>query len=598
MFRFIGIAWNSASETANAAAARLATPLTHRVDWTRVAGVPGLEVFISRASKDANRAYTLGAHGVVLGKLFRQVPSHQFAGPEEAGTIEDPERLSETGGRALVQEYWGRYVAFLLSPSGTTTIVRDPSGTLPCYLMQHDGVHVAFSFLEDVLELMPSIARPRIKWSSIAAQMQLGEPSGRETALEGITQVVAGEAVRLTFPRPEGRLVWNGADHAHAVATEDRSEAADLLNRTALLCAASWASCYPRLLLRLSGGVDSSILLACLAHEQVRSGVVCLNYHSPGANSDERAYARLAASRFDRVLVERERPSTIRLEPVLGTARMPNPTSYVGRIGTARSDAEVAHAHGAAAMFTGGGGDQLFYELHHWWPAADYLRVRGLDGGFLGAALDAARLGRLSLWKTLRLALIDRFRSGLPAHEAAGVTSLINPEAMVPEQLEPHEHPVMRHASGLPIGKLTQLQLLLAHGGYYDPFEGAHAPELVNPFLSQPLIELCLSLPTYVLAHGGHGRALARRAFASELPLEIATRRSKGGMSEVVKALLLDNLAFARSLLLDGELVHRGILLRHKVEEALSGRPSNLASNVVEIHDLIATEAWIKRWNE
>jgi asparagine synthase (glutamine-hydrolysing) len=384
----------------------------------------------------------------------------------------------------------------------------------------------------------------------------------------------------------------------HAMVTEDRSEAADLLKRTALLCAASWASCYPRLLLRLSGGVDSSILLACLAQEQVRAGVVCLNYHSPGANSDERAYARLAATRFDRVLVERERPSAIRLEPVLGIARMPSPTSYVGRIGTARSDAEVAHAHGAAAMFTGGGGDQLFYELHHWWPAADYLRVRGLDGGFLRASLDAARLGRLSLWKTLRLALIDRFRSGLPKQEAVGAASLINPDALALDQLASHEHPVMRHAAGLPIGKLTQLQLLLAHGGYYDPFEGDHAPELVNPFPSQPLIELCLSLPTYLLVHGGQGRALARRAFASELPPEIATRRSKGGMSEMVKALLLDNLDFARSLLLDGELVSRGILAHHKVERALSGRASDLAINVVEIHDLIAAEAWIRRWKE
>jgi hypothetical protein len=108
MFRFIGIAWNSASETASAAAARLASAFSHRVDWTRVAGLPGLQVFLTGALKSANRAYTLGAHGVVLGKLFRQVPPDQFAGPEHAGTIEDPERVSETGGRALVQEYWGR----------------------------------------------------------------------------------------------------------------------------------------------------------------------------------------------------------------------------------------------------------------------------------------------------------------------------------------------------------------------------------------------------------------------------------------------------------------------------------------------------------
>ena len=68
-------------------------------------------------------------------------------------------------------------------------------------------------------------------------------------------------------------------------------------------------------------------------------------------------------------------------------------------------------------------------------------------------------------------------------------------------------------------------------------------------------------------------------------------------MSEVVKSLLLDNLDFARSMLLDGELVRRGLILRHKAEAALSGRPSSVASNVMEIHDLIAIEAWTRRWS-
>ncbi|WP_284618540.1 asparagine synthase-related protein [Aquabacterium humicola] len=598
MFRFLGIAWNDASEAANAAAARLCATVKDRADWTRVAGTPGLDVFMTGARGGANRHYDLGPRGVILGKLFLRVRLDTFTVPVHVDSIDDPERLQESGGRALVGGYWGRYVAFVRSPTGITSIVRDPSGTLPCHLMQHDGVYIAFSWLEDVIDLMPSIPRPAIRWSALAAQVRLGEPSGRETALEGVTQVVAGEAVYLVHPRPERALVWNATDHARVVATEDLAEAATLLRRTMLHCAASWASCYPRVLLRLSGGVDSSMLLACLAHEEIEADVTCLNYHSPGANSDERAYARLAAARFDRKLVELERPSATLLDGVLRIARTPSPTSYVGRIGTARSDAEVARAHGAPAMFTGGGGDQLFFELHHWWPAADYLRLRGLDGGFLGAALDAARLGGLSLWKTLRLALADRFRSGPLPHDSPGAGSLIDPEALAADALAPFEHPAMRHVDGLPIGKLMQLQILLAHGGYYDPFEGARAPELVNPFLSQPLIELCLALPTYVLAHGGHGRALARQAFASDLPPEIAARRSKGGMSEMVKALLLDNLAFARSLLLDGELVRRGILRRDKVEEALSGRPSTLSGNVVEIHDLISTEAWIRRWTE
>ena len=132
--------------------------------------------------------------------------------------------------------------------------------------------------------------------------------------------------------------------------------------------------------------------------------------------------------------------------------------------------------------------------------------------------------------------------------------------------------------------------------GYYDPFEQAAAPELVHPLFSQPLVELSLRLPTYVLTQGGHGRALARRAFASDLPPQIASRRSKGGMEEHIKAVLHANIDFVRGMLLDGELSRRGILVRAKVEELLSGRPTALPGPVSQIHGLVAVEAWLSRW--
>ena len=46
----------------------------------------------------------------------------------------------------------------------------------------------------------------------------------------------------------------------------------------------------------------------------------------------------------------------------------------------AATDAKLAAAYRASAMFTGAGGDPLFYEMASWWPAADYLRDRGQTG--------------------------------------------------------------------------------------------------------------------------------------------------------------------------------------------------------------------------
>jgi asparagine synthase (glutamine-hydrolysing) len=103
-------------------------------------------------------------------------------------------------------------------------------------------------------------------------------------------------------------------------------------------------------------------------------------------------------------------------------------------------------------------------------------------------------------------------------------------------------------------------------------------------------------LPTYLLTRGGRGRALARRAFASELPVQIATRRSKGGMEEHLKEILNSNLEFARGVLVNGQLVSRGLLDRAAVEAVLSGAPTTLPGSLGHIHTFIGIELWLGRW--
>lgn len=352
---------------------------------------------------------------------------------------------------------------------------------------------------------------------------------------------------------------------------------------------------HSSILLRLSGGVDSAIVLGSLVAKPLATKITCLNYHSSGSDSDERSFARLAA-RASVELVERERDSAFRLDDLMTAARMPTPENYIGRMGSGRLDAEVADAHGARAMFTGVGGDQLFFQLRCTWPAADYLKVKGFDRGFIQACLDAARLGRVSLVESMRQALAaQRHRAG-PLDGWGLFAKLMRREALDGvRQPERYVHPELVDAGDLPIGKFNQLQALVSVSGYYDPYLREAAPELVNPLLSQPIIESCLATPTWLLTQGGLARGLLRMAFAEDIPREIATRQSKGGMEEHVAAILRHNLPFVRSLLLDGQLVARGLLDRGKVEAALSGRLSAMRGYLSEVHECIAVEAWLQR---
>ncbi|MGQ0835838.1 MAG: asparagine synthase-related protein, partial [Gammaproteobacteria bacterium] len=122
-------------------------------------------------------------------------------------------------------------------------------------------------------------------------------------------------------------------------------------------------------------------------------------------------------------------------------------------------------------------------------------------------------------------------------------------------------------------------------------------PERILPLMSQPVVELCLRIPTYVLIRGGRNRALARRAFANELPPQIIGRRGTGGSDAHVRRILEANIDFVRELLLDGMLVRRHILNRVRLEAFLADRTQEGPAYNEVVQDYVSIEAWIARWS-
>lgn len=643
MFRYLAITCDPADAARVSVADRLADRLIHRsagqvggqdvvsdhesqIRWQVALRRRGLHVFATGARTGINDVLLArGAAGdaVVLGKLFRRT---DLGRPQPAQLVlngDEQDRLVASLGATLIEDFWGRYVAFVHPAQGRACVLRDPSGALPCFRLEREGVTLVFSWLEDALSLLkggvqgvqgdrPATADAgaalRVNWAALGSMAQRGTLCGRETALEGVHEILAGE--RMELPTGPSRLLWRAVDFARQAAQQDFAEAARQLRATVRDCAHAWSAGHERALLRLSGGLDSSILLSTLGSKDTLTEIVAVNYHSPGSYSDERAYARQIATRSGRVLIERARNQEFRIEQVLQAARMPSPLPYVGWMNAA-SDAQLARAHGAQAMFTGTGGDSLFYEFPEWWPAVDYLHERGLDAGALPALLDAARLGRTSLWRTAALAIGELWRPDLDKRAPEAMTGLLTQSASeLPFDADRFAHPSWRDVAALPLGKYVQTFSLMFPMGYYDPLERERAPELVAPLLSQPLVELCLRLPTYQLTLGGRGRALARHAFAADLPAQIARRRTKGNMQEHVNVVLDANIEPVRELLLEGQLCKRGVLDRTAIEHRLSGKPS--ASTTVtqsrgtgrglteatssQIHDLVALEAWLTRW--
>src|SRR5581483_6306561 len=115
------------------------------------------------------------------------------------------------------------------------------------------------------------------------------------------------------------------------------------------------------------------------------------------------------------------------------------------------------------------------------------------------------------------------------------------------------------------------IDMILTTHPFYWAIPHAHSPERLAPFFSQPVAELTLRLPTYVLGWGGWDRAIERAAFENDVPTQIIRRRSKGNSDNLSRQLTENNIGFVRELLLEGMLAREGILDRGKLEAFLCG---------------------------
>ncbi len=404
MFRYVAFVWNDSDAVARGSAAELARVLTESSSaWRAVLQRNGLRVYCADVRPGSSEPYAIHGGvvaGVVLGKLFRSGrDSASTAAPVELAE-EESLQIVVSGGRRLIDSYWGRYVAFLHDDAGRVTrVLRDPSAGLPCFSANFDGVHVYFSRMEDAPRLPAQ--RFSINWKYVAAtlcQSQLQVPA---TGINEVTRVLGGECVEHRDGKTSRSFYWNLLDAPRAGLIEDLDEAVAALRSTTRDCVHAWASSYRGILHMLSGGLDSSIILACLKDAPVRPTMACLNYYSAGSNTDERGYAQLAAGAAQCQLIERERSSGLTLEPLLRVRQSAVPIDYFFYLDEGRNEAEVAAAQGAQALFTGYGGDQIFYQSRAAHAAGDYLRTHGLRPALFEVALDAARVDRTSVWSVL-----------------------------------------------------------------------------------------------------------------------------------------------------------------------------------------------------
>lgn len=494
----------------------------------------------------------------------------------------EAERIVATGGRWALENLWGNYILFWADREARAHILRAPITGPAIYHIAvgeaDSGSALAFTDLALARALGFALDRPDA--AAIDAEMRIPLLRGHATGLLGLSEILPGEIVRLgqAAALPES---WSPWDHMNAA---PRRIEPDALRSKVMSVVSAWSMRFGRVQLELSGGLDSSIVAACLTGR--RGDWRAITMATPDPDGDERVYARAAAECAGAPLFE----LLLSDDAVDPTAPLARPRARPGGFGLlapvdARLGAAAAH-YGAEAMFTGAGGDNIFGYLTSAAPIVDAFRFAGPRAAW-GAAGDLARVMNDNVWKALRLAAR---KAVVPGRLWPSDTSLLSQRFA---DREP-EHPWLDGALAAWPGQRTYALKLLPIQPFLDGYDRALALPMIAPLLAQPLVEFGLGVPSWQWGEGGQDRALARCAFRRDVPETVLARRVKGRIESLFYPSFDRHRGRLRSFLLDGWLAGEQLIDCDAVRALVDGESRADGVAAIRLLHLADMERWVR----
>ncbi|WP_207212412.1 asparagine synthetase B family protein [Sphingobium cupriresistens] len=526
--------------------------------------------------------------GFVLGTLFRQgTQSPLTRMPDLMGG----EGSSYSVGERLLKGYWGGYIAAWLDGQGEVHILRDPSGAVSAYFRQNKGSIMVSSDLKLLVKC--GLLKPSVDWHVVADMLFAHQLGSSATAICGLEQIMPGSETVTIGAAVRKLQLWSPQSFVDSCDPASSEENARELESVVKSTIAAWSSVHSQPLLGVSGGLDSSIVAASLVAAGSRPKCFTLITDDPGGNESE--YARLVTDHFRLDLDTCEyRLADVDLDRSVALD-VPVPS---GKIHEAAYNAVVrrsAQATGARAFFTGVGGDNVFYLTHSARPVVDRYMRYGLSNGLLQTLRDVSRVTGASYGQVTMEALrVYRARSRRWMWRT--VPTFLHADVLAQRQGRRFEHPWMSGWHDIPPGKQGHIVKLLRAGNHLEHRDKMLNVPVINPLLSQPVLEMCLRFPTWQSVTGGIDRSIARRAFSNDLPRSILQRREKGGPDGFTVKIIRKQRPAITERLLDGILVSRSILDRRELERTLSNDDVFRPDIAPRIMTLLDAEAWARYW--
>jgi asparagine synthase (glutamine-hydrolysing) len=624
MYRYVALAWHPASGPDALAQESYKILGKQLPQWSVAYDVPGILVLHRDRGQNTSDVHALNGtnqRGVIVGQLFERDETDYSGARRLHFSSSQADAIIGSGGQRLIDRYWGSYLAILHEAANHRLhVLRDPLGTLPCYRLHHEGVEFFFAQLEDCLQLAPlalSVNRRHLTHWLLYSSVRTDD-----TAVAGVTHLSRGERLTLSPGGSSFTRVWDPTTFASTDPFERAEEASCALRATVQNAVDAWASRYRHIAHHISGGLDSSIVAACLAHapsspetiyfnlsidtEQVSpqhhlAGVdakAAAKLHALAHHGDERKYARQVAQRWNRPMIERQRRVDMDLHRLLDVPLGANPAMYFTTLEMDDADLELIADHATQAFFSGQAGDSVLLATTQPFGAIDHAYLHGMSRELWQQIVLSTALSKESLWsvlgQTVKHGLLRRpYVNASPLLERP---TLLRQEHMNALNVADLDSGFARLAgrSTLPPGKRSHVRGT-ASAFYNFVFRAGLHADHIDPLNSQPVWETMLRVPTHIALLGGVSRGLARHAFADLLPPEIRKRQSKGFGNLFYQQLVRRNRHFLLEHLRDGLLVEQGYLDGAKLVSCLTAEEPSMTVPASILMAYLTAELWLRQ---
>ena len=440
-----------------------------------------------------------GAALIANGEIYNHVELRAATHDVAFATGSDCEpalQLYRQSGSRFTERLRGMYAIALHDPLAEQLVLsRDPFGIKPLYYTE-TGSALAFASEPQAL-IAAGLVQPKVAVRARDELLQLQFTTGRETILDGISRVLPGETLvvgkgRIVERRRQAALPEGGP----ANWTED--EAMARLERALLDSVMVHQRSDVPYGMFLSGGIDSSVILAAMARLNARPVRAFTIGFSGTRVADEREHARRVARSVgaDHTEVEFGEADFWSLLPRVAAA-MDDPAADYAVLPTWKLG-QIA-ARELKVVLCGEGGDEMFAgygryrsAVRAWWLGGRAMRAKGIMDG-----LDLLRQP------------ITGWRDGIVAAESTA---------------SGHGRTRLQVAQAVDIADWLPHDLLLK----LDRCLMAHGVEGRTPLLDPAVAEVALRLPDGLKLRDGRGKYLLRRWLARALPEAEPFARKRG----------------------------------------------------------------------